>query len=122
MHECNVSDEEFISLSRFEFLLLKFIFSQAAAAVAAPSPLFKLGVWETDRRFPHRMTMCNQGPCGALYLWLWRRELEELAWSPFHLGEHLEAEGPNYYYFFLNTAFTAFAWGITSNRLTDLLC
>lgn len=26
MHECKVSDEEFISLSRFEFLLLKFIF------------------------------------------------------------------------------------------------
>lgn len=84
MHECNVSDEEFISLSRFEFLLLKFIFSQAAAAVAAPSPLFKPSVWETDKRFPHRMTMCNQSPCGVFYLLLWRRrESEELARVPF---------------------------------------
>lgn len=118
-----MSDEEFISLSRFEFLLLKFIFSQAAAAVAVatPSPLFKPSVWETDKRFPHRMTMCNQSPCGVFYLLLWRRrESEELAQVPF-TWVSIWRPKDLIIIFFLNTAFTAFAWGITSNRLTDLL-
>lgn len=73
MHECNVSGVEFIISSRFKVdlrfkknfflfppgLLLLFLFSSS-------NPL----VSETDKRFPHRMTICNQHPCGLFYLLL----------------------------------------------------